>query len=546
MIRPRRPTLVLALTLASALTSATTAQWPHDPSVNLPIVNQPGIQTLPKIAVAPDGSAYVGWFDTRRSNHVLYLQRLDPDGHPQWSPHGLLISDHPQCGMLMDWSLTTDAQGNAVLTFSDLRSGNEIDVQAYKIAPNGHMCWGPNGISLSENEDFEPTPRVVEATNGDLVFAWQRVTSPTSGSIMLQRLTPGGTPLLPSGGLPIFTSASEIPGDCQIIAADAGHVIVAWLTDLTSPCSTRHIAADKITPNGSSSWGEPATVCDHGTVPIAHSPYLCSDGAGGAVITWDLLFAGCPSTVNGYIQHLAATGAELLPHNGALLSTSTTRLQTHPAAAYCPKTGEFYACWLERDAGQVYCGLYAQKLAPGGQRLWGEEGLPLLPLEDAWKEPPRAVTYRDGLMIYLLEEQTTPAGTCRLSGFHLAPDGSSLFPQTPLILSTPLANKLRLSLATDAVGGAYLAWQDGRTGSDDIYAQNVHPSGLLGVPAPGDFNGDGVINARDLEIFAGCLGGPDIATPPPGGNLVHFHRADLQDDTDVDVLDFAHLQARLR
>ena len=59
---------------------------------------------------------------------------------------------------------------------------------------------------------------------------------------------------------------------------------------------------------------------------------------------------------------------------------------------------------------------------------------------------------------------------------------------------------------------------------------------------PGDLDGDGYVDTDDFNIFADCMAGPDVATPPPGCDPVDFAHADLNADGDVDLGDFASFQ----
>ena len=58
---------------------------------------------------------------------------------------------------------------------------------------------------------------------------------------------------------------------------------------------------------------------------------------------------------------------------------------------------------------------------------------------------------------------------------------------------------------------------------------------------PGDLDGNGIVGAGDLDVFAECMAGPDVTTPPPGCDPEAFARADLHADGDVDLHDFAVL-----
>ena len=133
---------------------------------------------------------YIAWFDHASGNYDVYLQLLDRLGNEQWDHNGILISDHAQNSWLVDWDLIVDSQDNVVLVFPDARDGTDLDIHAYKLGPGGEMLWGDHGVTLSENDDYEPSPRVTEASDGDLVFAWARIPDVGDGHILMQRLSP--------------------------------------------------------------------------------------------------------------------------------------------------------------------------------------------------------------------------------------------------------------------------------------------------------------------------------------------------------------------
>ncbi len=61
----------------------------------------------------------------------------------------------------------------------------------------------------------------------------------------------------------------------------------------------------------------------------------------------------------------------------------------------------------------------------------------------------------------------------------------------------------------------------------------------------GDFDCDGSVNPDDHAVFASCLTGPAESTEPSGCSADEFLRSDLDDDSDVDMVDFAAFQAIL-
>src|SRR5690606_18959096 len=160
---------VFALLLAA---HAAQAQWSTDPQENNAIADRAGEQVVPKIAVTPAGDTYVAWFDHAAGSYDVYLQLLTPAGVEVFPHNGILVSDHAQSTSLVDWDLIADSQGNAVVTFTDTRDGGDLDVFAYRIAPDQTFLWGADGVQLSFESDYTPNPVVTEASDGDFVFVW--------------------------------------------------------------------------------------------------------------------------------------------------------------------------------------------------------------------------------------------------------------------------------------------------------------------------------------------------------------------------------------
>jgi len=59
------------------------------------------------------------------------------------------------------------------------------------------------------------------------------------------------------------------------------------------------------------------------------------------------------------------------------------------------------------------------------------------------------------------------------------------------------------------------------------------------VAMPGDFDDDDDVDVDDFAVFADCLAGPEVTTPPPGCDPSDFAQADLDGDEDVDLADVA-------
>lgn len=468
--------LLLALMLALAVPAG--AQWSSDPAVNLPIADRPGEQVVPKIACTAGGACYVAWFDQASGNYDVYLQHLDPAGVEQWPHNGILVSGHAQNSWLVDWDLIADAAGNAVLVFTDIRDGSDLDVYAYKVAPDGQMLWDSDGVALSANDDYEPSPRVTEADDGDLVFVWPRLPDAGDGKIMMQRLSPAGAPRFPDGGLAVAGEPDEDPAFCDVVPAESGGVIVAWVKDISTFMSDRFVLAERFSAAGASVWGGPVSVFDATSVPIAYQPVLQSDGVGGALLCWHRSLS---NYFNSFVQHLASDGSERFPHNGVAVSTRAGYHHIDPALSREPDTGDLYVFWDERNSNQSQWGIYGQRLTAGGVRTWGDQGRELLPVSTLYKLALRSLPAAGGAMAFYIDEPTGVYGQNRVMGFRVDDTGHFTWPDSPREVSSLLSGKSRLPVAMGDDGVAKLIWEDDRAGSVDVYGQNLNPDGSLGA-----------------------------------------------------------------
>lgn len=477
MKNPRRVLAKLFVTFLAAPLAASTAaraQWSTDPGVNLAVADHAGTETIPLVASTPDGGTYVAWFDGTGGSFQVRLQRLNAVGVEQWAHDGILISDHPQNSALFGWDMIADSSGNAVLVFSDERGGGDLDIYAYRISPTRQFLWGPDGVTLSNNPDFEPAPRVVEASDGDFVFVWQRDPSSGDGDIRMQRLSPAGAVRLAPGGVPIVASLNEDPGFVIMAPTDNGSVIVAWLRNIRSFSSPRHLRARKFSATGTPVWVSHVVVYDQFSLPIGYFPEIRPDGAGGAVLVWH---RSDGSFFNGFVQHLDAAGVELFPHEGVPVSTTGGTHHISPSPAYDPATGSTYVFWNERNSLQSQWGIYAQKITAAGARAWGDGGLTLMPVDSVFKSLPRAAPDA-GEALAVLPYQ--PSGTDTLVAWRLDASGTSVWGPSPVVLSNAASGKARYPVSIDGYGTLKVAWEDDRNGSTDVYAQNVLRGGALG------------------------------------------------------------------
>jgi len=470
LLRALAPVCVLIVAFAGV----THAEWSNDPAVNLPIADRTSEQVLPIPAETSDGGCYIGWFDLSSGNYNVMLQRLDRNGVEQWAHNGIVVSAHPQETWLVAWDMMTDRDDNAILVFSDIREGIDRDVFAYKVSPAGELLWGPDGIALSRNDVPEPGACVTQATDGDLVFAWARMPEAGAGTIQMQRVTPDGVPRFPLNGITVVAPATERPAFPDLVPSLDGSVMLSWVRDISTYMSPRHFRACRYRADGTAAWS-PVAIFELAPIPMGYAPTIQSDHAGGLVCV-------CHASVSGYFtsrfQRITPEGLEICPHNG--LPVATTSMQhVDPTLAYHADTREAYVFWNERDYDQVQRGIYGQRISAGGSRLWGDAGRECLPLDDEYKNFPRAVPFTEGAMVFL-SKGPAPTVSEQLFGFAVDETGAMLWPGSPITVSSVYARKARYPVVITRDEMAIVVWEDDRNGTVDLFAQNVNADGTLG------------------------------------------------------------------
>jgi hypothetical protein len=457
-----------SVALAASLLAATAAaQWPSTPSPNFSVADRRGEQVLPKIAATSDGGCYIGWFDQFSGNYEVRLQRLDARGVELWPRQGILISANPQSSSLVDWDLLCDRDDHCVLAFTDTRAGSDLDVYAYRVDPSGALVWGANGITLSNNSDYEPSPKLCETSDGHFVCAWANT---GAADLRVQRIDRAGNLLYPANGRSVPGDAGAVPAFCRLVAADNGGFILSWVRALAFN-GLKHVHAQKFDAAGAPLWGGGTRlpIFDQASVPIAHEPRLLADGSGGAIFAWHFALG---QSFSVRAQRVLANGTEVFPHNGVDACTNASS-KFDPALAWHVPSQSLYVAWNERNLAQSQWGISLQKLDAAGTRLFGGSGVVLLPVNGVVKYAPVCAPVGEGAVCTVLEE-SLGGQSDKLRSFRVSATGQLVW-NTPIDVSLFVSDKLRLSNTVTPSGVVLNVWTDLRQDNGDVVAQNLNP-----------------------------------------------------------------------
>lgn len=458
-----------AFALGLSLATSAWAQWSSDPSKNLALADKVGSdQVQPKVKPLPDHGWYVSWF-APPVGYSVYLQRLSPAGVEQFRHDGLKVAALTNTST-EDYGLDIDTKGNALLAFLDTREGSNQQVTAAKMSPSGKALWGRLGVQLTKGPSTHSAPKIAGTSDGDVVVAWTVANSNNLNQVVLQKLDAAGHPLWGKGI--VFQEASYNYGLADLHAAENGSVIVSWVREQGFG-SNRYIYANKLSSTGKLLWGKHVIVFNGGSLQFGAFPSFVADGNGGAVFAW---YSSSPA-LQCFAQHIRADGREAFPHNGSVASTDTTNVRVDPAASYRQATDEVFLSWTEEDSTQSLNGIYGQKFAPKGGRLWGQTGLVIVPLGSDSQISSRNVQIGDGVLAFWIDQQVTGNGT--IQAVRLQGNGKEKCTQFPVATAQSAKGRPAADIVT-ATGLSAIAFEDNRIGNNGIYIQNVNRNCSLG------------------------------------------------------------------
>lgn len=367
------------------------------------------------------------------------------------------------------------------------------------LAAPARAQWPNNGRALCTAIGDQSYPAMLADGAGGAFVAWEDRRG-GGADIYAQRISAGGAMATgwPTDGRAVCTAAQDQLA--PVLAPDAvGGTFVAW-EDYRAGGANPDIYVQRLTAAGAIASGWPANGIGVCTQANAQGrPTIASDGAGGAIVAWEDFRGG---TADIYAQRLNATGLLLWGANGVPLSAAEGN-QRFPAAVPDGAGGAIVA-WEDTRAGDS--DIYAQRVDGTGATQWTTDGAVLC----------AATLDQIGLRI------TADGAGGAIAGWedHRA-DNADIYVQRIDAAGIPrwtadgvglcsnLFEQYGAALAPDGAGGAFVAWNDLRSGLEDIYAQHVT---ALGAIASG-----WATNGRAVCAASGSQFDPRAATDGAGG-----------------------------
>jgi len=161
--------------------------------------------------------------------------------------------------------------------------------------------WAANGVALcTAQPSAQYTPTITSDDAGGAIVTWFDFRSGTSPDIYAQRVNASGTAVWAANGVALCTAVLD--QQHPTIAPDGtGGAIVTWFD---SRSGNQDIYAQRVDTSGTALWTADGVALCTATGGQQY-PTITSDGAGGAIVTWQDYRSG---NYDIYTQSVKATG----------------------------------------------------------------------------------------------------------------------------------------------------------------------------------------------------------------------------------------------
>jgi hypothetical protein len=324
--------------------------------------------------------------------------------------------------------------------------------------------WALDGAPLCTAASAQYTPSIVSDGAGGAIVAWMdyRV---SNLDIYVQRVNASGVPQWTANGVALCTAIDDQVSPV-LVSDGAGGAIAVW-TDFRS--GTADIYARRVNASGVPQWTADGVALST-AANNQLSPAVVSDGAGGAIAVWHDISGGFDFDI--YARRINASGTPQWTANGVALSTAFND-QLYPVLI-SDGAGGAIAVWSDYRGGTG--DIYARRINATGTPQWTADGVAICTAANAQEHP---VLVADGAGGAIIAWDDRRAGVN--SDLYIQRVNSAGTPQwtaNGTVICTVTNDQEYPSITSDGAGGAIVAWEDFRSGSDhDIFAQRVVASG---------------------------------------------------------------------
>ena len=379
--------LLLIIFLPAVFVQLVFAQWPSDPTVNVPVSRGNYQEQHPRsISDGADGAIIV-WQAYIGSDYDLFAQCINADGSLKWALDAdICFAQNNQ----VSHRVVSDGAGGAIIVWNDLRNqAISGDIYAQRVNASGQTVWMTNGIIICDAANVQAHPQVTSDGAGGAIITWRDSRFSTQyGTVVriyAQRINVAGNAMWTPNGIPICTASAD-QMDPIIVSDDAGGAIIAWI-DGRDFNTGRDIYTQRVNASGVIQWaanGVGYKANGNQEWKAGYSP-IAKDGAGGAIIAWEDDYFGA-NDIDIRCLRVDANGSFPWSPESSWVGGADFN-QVFPHVVY-NGFNSVVITWTDYRNGITNPDIYAQRISSSGQQKWtGNWGVSVSNASDRQETP---------------------------------------------------------------------------------------------------------------------------------------------------------------
>ncbi len=294
----------------------------------------------------------------------------------------------------------------------------------------------------------------------------------------------------PTQGLGVGNGANY-SGNPVVTSDGAGGAFVAYTMSMLG--TSNDVFVQHYDATGKALW-TPGGVLVCNAAEVQYTEGICSDGAGGVIVTWQDYRAGYPN-VDLYARRVNSTGTPMWTPNGVLLCNAADRQQQSDIVA--DGYGGAYVAWLDfRTYVTTGVDVYMQHVDGFGTLGMAAAGTALCALAGDQTEVKLAADPYNGYAVWT--DNRSGSGDIYVQKFVTT--GSISYSANGAVVCNAASNQSSPRIVAGAYNQMIVAWSDGRNGTDDVYAQRID---TYGPAFSWGANGISVCNATGYQFLYG-------------------------------------------
>ena len=467
--------IALSILIVITATISASAQWTDNPIENTIVNNLGGSQVIPHIAYDETGNFYVGFFSNDFGNYNMRLQYYTFDGVAQWSTGGIIVSDHNQYSWLTDWDMTTDNNGNCILTFNDVRNGN-ADVIVYAISPSEEFLWGDDGITLSTFSEDEFVPSVTVTSSNNVIVAWARPTD-SEYEIIMQKITPEGNLAWGTSGI-TYQSGFEGYTGARVLAVDDDNFLMGFYKETgVFPGLVRHIYVQKFDESGNAMWLTDVLVSNANGISAFNNFNIASDNDNGIILAWTD-DRDSDMNIDGSVQRVLSDGTILWPANGSEVSTANNYSHQNVQILGVNSNDEVLVTWSKKNSDQNQTAIAGQKFSALGAQQWTTGGIEFIPMNSFVSGTVGGAVF-DGTKAMIIYDEFVSGSYyySNIKALAVGDAGNMIWTPTTTLMAGRTTQKVHILNSSIFNEQLIVVWEES---GEDIYMQNIFIDGSMG------------------------------------------------------------------